>query len=71
MRFLALMTLFLIMVALLFILFHYNFTGHIGIVSCPFEEVVSWVECHGYFPGEVIVVMVVGCLCDVFSVDIV
>ncbi len=45
--------------------------GCVYVVSCPFEKVVSRVECHGYFPGEVIIVMVVGCLCDVFSVDIV
>ncbi len=55
----------------LFFLLHHHFTGHNGIVTGPFEEVVSASDGGWYFPGEVVVVMVVGCLCDVFSVDIV
>ena len=50
---------------------HHNFTRDIDVVSCPFEEVSAIVHQYGQLPREVFVTVIIGCLGDVFSVDVV
>ena len=51
--------------------FHHNFTGNIDVVAVPFEEVIAIVHQYGQLPREVFVIVLIGCLGDIFSVDVV
>lgn len=51
--------------------FHHNLTGDIDVVSCPFKEISAIIHQYGQLPREVFVIVLIGCLGDVFSVDVV
>ena len=51
--------------------FHHNLTGNIDVVAVPFEEVSAIIHQYGQLPFEVVAVVLIGCLGDVFPVDVV
>ena len=51
--------------------FHHNFAGDIDVVAVPFEEVSAIIHQYGQLPREFFVTVIIGCLGDVFSVDVV